>query len=280
MGAGSFDHLVKFYHLVISLAARGDGAGTIGAVQKPPPEAPSGPRAQRRLDKEHAILKEAEAQFARGGYEGTSLEGIAAGLGLSRHNLLYYFPSKEALYRRVLDDVVGQWLEGMGAIAASDDPAAALRRYIGAKLRYSAERPDGTSVFTQEVMAGAPRYAQAIVEHVLPVLQADVRVFERWARGRRVQRLPFTHLMFVLWAATQAYADLAPQFALLLGKPRLDAADFAAAQTVIEALAFGALGLAAPEPAAPAAARPVPHKLPRAKQPQPAAAPRRRRRPA
>ena len=153
--------------------------------------------------KEAAILREAEAQFARGGFDGTTLEGIAAALGLSRHHLLYYFPSKEALYRRVIDDVVTQWLEGMGAIAGSDEPTAALRRYIAAKLRSSAERPEGTSVFTQEVMAGVPRYADAIVDRVLPVLKADVRVFERWARAGRVQRLPFTHLMFVLWAATR-----------------------------------------------------------------------------
>ena len=202
-------------------------------------------RLERRRDKEQAILKEAEAQFARSGYGGTSLEGIGAALGLSRHHLLYYFPSKDALYRRVIDDVVTQWLEGMGTLAAGDAPASALRRYIAAKLRSSAERPEGTSVFTQEVMAGAPRYAGAIVERVLPVLQADVRLFERWARDGRVRRLPFAHLMFVLWAATQAYADLAPQFALLLGKPRLDEADFAAAQEVIEALVLGGLGVRA-----------------------------------
>lgn len=215
------------------------------------PPAPIAPnRAERRREKERAILREAEAQFARGGFDGTSLEGIAAALGLSRHHLLYYFPSKEALYRRVIDDVVTQWLEGMGAIAGSDAPAAALQRYIAAKLRSSAERPEGTSVFTQEVMAGVPRYADAIVDRVLPVLKADVRVFERWARAGRVQRLPFTHLMFVLWAATQAYADLAPQFALLLGKPKLDEADFAAAQAVIERMVLGALGLpAGAEPA-------------------------------
>jgi TetR/AcrR family transcriptional regulator len=210
-------------------------------------------RDQRRRDKEEAILREAERQFARNGFEGSSLEGIAAALGFSRHHLLYYFPSKEALYRRVIDDVVTQWLEGMGALAASDDPAAALQRYIDAKLRSSAERPEGTSVFTQEVMAGAPRYADAIVERVLPVLRADVKVFERWAGAGQVQALPFTHLMFVLWAATQAYADLAPQFALLLGKPALDAADFAAARQVITRLVLGGLGLAAaPSDAAPA----------------------------
>jgi TetR/AcrR family transcriptional regulator len=212
-----------------------------------PPEARRAPvptRSERRLEKEQAILREAEAQFARSGFDGASLEGIAAALGLSRHLLLYYFPSKEALYRRVIDDVLTQWLEGMGALAEGDDPAAALARYIGAKLRSSAERPDGSRVFTQEVMAGVPRYADALVERVLPVLKTDVRTFERWARAGRVRTMHFTHLMFVLWAATQAYADLAPQFALLLGKEALDETDFAAAQSVIEQLVLAGLGVA------------------------------------
>lgn len=219
--------------------------------------APAPTRSERRLEKEQAILREAEAQFARSGFDGTSLEGIAAALGLSRHLLLYYFPSKEALYRRVIDDVLRQWLEGMGALAEGDDPAAALKRYIGAKLRSSAERPDGSRVFTQEVMAGVPRYADALVEQVLPVLKTDVRTFERWSRAGRVRPMHFTHLMFVLWAATQAYADLAPQFALLLGKKALDETDFAAAQSVIEQIVLAGLGVAQAQPAkgAPTTAR-------------------------
>jgi TetR/AcrR family transcriptional regulator len=196
---------------------------------------PRPPRAAR-VEKERGILREAESQFARYGFEGASLESIAAALGLSRHNLLYYFPSKEALYRRVLDDVMTQWLAGMGELAVGDDPERALRRYIAAKLRSSRERPDGSAVFTKEVIAGAPRYADAITGRVAPVLAADVRVFERWARQRRIARLDYRHLMFVIWAVTQAYADLGPQFALLLGKPALGKADFAAAQAVIERL--------------------------------------------
>jgi TetR/AcrR family transcriptional regulator len=198
------------------------------------------PRAAR-IEKEHGILREAEAQFARFGFEGASLEGIAAAAGLSRHNLLYYFPSKDALYRRVLDDVMTQWLAGMGALAEGDDPERALRRYIAGKLRSSRERPGGSAVFTKEIIAGAPRYADAITGRVAPVLARDVRVFERWARQGRIARLDFHHLMFVIWAATQAYADLAPQFALLLGKPALDDADFAAAQAVIERMVLGSL---------------------------------------
>ena len=52
-----------------------------------------------------------------------SLENIAAGLGISRHNLLYYYPSKEGLYRAVLDEVLAEWLQRMeGMVAGARTP--------------------------------------------------------------------------------------------------------------------------------------------------------------
>ena len=131
---------------------------------------PRAPKASR-LAKEQGILTEAENHFAQFGFEGASLENIAAAAGISRHNLLYYFPSKEALYQRVLDDVLTQWLAGMEDLSHSDDPQQALRRYIRAKLHYSRTRPQGAKVFTKEVIAGAPRYGQAITERVAPLLK-------------------------------------------------------------------------------------------------------------
>ena len=50
-----------------------------------------------RVRKERDILQHAEIQFAQFGFQGASLENIAVAAGISRHNLLYYFPSKEAL---------------------------------------------------------------------------------------------------------------------------------------------------------------------------------------
>src|SRR4051812_40158277 len=151
------DAPAKFYQLVISRVTPGVTARTVRGMPKaarrkttptPSPAATAArPLRAARVEKEQAILREAEAQFARYGFEGASLESIAAALGLSRHNLLYYFPSKKSLYRRVLDDVMTQWLEGMGELAVGDDPESGLRRYIAAKLRSSRERPDGSAVF-------------------------------------------------------------------------------------------------------------------------------------
>ncbi|WP_375574458.1 TetR/AcrR family transcriptional regulator [Paracidovorax oryzae] len=196
------------------------------------PRTTSAPSAAR-LRKEQAILVEAESQFAQFGFEGASLEGIAASAGISRHNLLYYFPNKEALYRRVLDDVLTQWLDGMEEMSHGEDPSEALRRYIRAKLRSSLERPNAAKVFAKEVIAGAPRYGDVIAERVGPVLRNDVRTFERWAREGRIARVNFTHLMFIIWSVTQAYADQQAQFALLLDKPALTERDYAHAEALI-----------------------------------------------
>jgi len=202
-----------------------------------------------RLRKEQAILAEAESHFAQFGFEGASLDSIAAAAGISRHNLLYYFPSKESLYRRVLDDVLTQWLDGMEEMSHGEDPAQALRRYIGAKLRSSLERPNAAKVFAKEVIAGAPRYGDVIAERVGPVLRNDVRTFERWAREGRIARVNFTHLMFIIWSVTQAYADQQAQFALLLGKPALTERDYAQAEALICHMVLQGLAPGVPPPA-------------------------------
>lgn len=198
------------------------------------------PKASRLL-KEQGILEEAENHFAQFGFEGASLENIAAAIGISRHNLLYYFPNKEALYQRVLDDVLTQWLEGMEDLSHGSDPHDALRCYIRAKLHNSRVRPQGAKVFTKEVIAGAPRYGGAIVERVRPQLKAEVRIFERWAREGRIAKVDFTHLMFIIWSVTQAYAEQEAQFALLLGKPALTGKDYEKAEELIVRMVLSAL---------------------------------------
>ena len=199
------------------------------------------PPTASRVRKERDIIQHAEIQFAQFGFQGASLENIAVAAGISRHNLLYYFPSKEALYQRVLDDVLNAWLAGMQDLSESTDPETALRQYIRAKLRYSREHPHGAKVFTKEVIAGAPRYGTAITERVGPLLKTEVRTFERWAREGRIAKVNFTHLMFIIWSVTQAYAEQEAQFALLLGKPALTERDYEKAEELIVRMVLSAL---------------------------------------
>jgi TetR/AcrR family transcriptional regulator len=180
---------------------------------------------------EQRILRAAKPLFAQQGYRGVSLDRIAAAAGLSKQNLLYYFPRKELLYRTVLGDVLDVWLSYMEALSRrEDDPAAALREYVSGKLRFSFEHPDDSRIYAAEVISGAPHFADQIERRVIPALQADAEQFRRWADKGWCRPVDARHLMVVLWASTQAYADFAAQIRLILGKTQLDHEDFATAE--------------------------------------------------
>ncbi|MCY7306454.1 MAG: TetR/AcrR family transcriptional regulator [Rhodoferax sp.] len=191
-------------------------------------------RSDSRERLEHDILEAAKRLFAVRGYGGVSLDHIAREVGTAKQNLLYYFSSKESLYRRVLHGVLDVWLSYMEAITHhADDPETALRKYIAGKLRFSREHPFDSRVYANEVVSGTPLFAQEIKDRVLPALQADIAVFNRWAQQGVCRPVDAAHLMVVLWASTQAYADYASQICLVLGKPELDAEDFAAAERLL-----------------------------------------------
>jgi TetR/AcrR family transcriptional regulator len=88
--------------------------------------------------------------FAEFGYEGTSIATVAENVGLSKQNLMYYFPTKQALYQRVLDEVLDDWLARMESLAADQDPREVLRTYVQAKLKFSRENPWASRVYAME----------------------------------------------------------------------------------------------------------------------------------
>jgi AcrR family transcriptional regulator len=74
------------------------------------------------------VVEVATRLFAEHGYDGTSIEAVQAGSGVSRGSLYHHFPGKEALFLAVLEDVgarVGQ--QGEDAMRDAPDPIAALR---------------------------------------------------------------------------------------------------------------------------------------------------------
>ncbi len=188
--------------------------------------------ARERLEQD--ILRAAKKLFAQRGFGGVSLDHIAREVGASKQNLLYYFPSKEELYRRVLHGVLDVWLSYMDALSQRpDDPERAIRDYIAGKLRFSREHPDDSRVYANEVVSGAPLFSAEIAERVIPALQADVAIFNRWAEQGLCRPVDGRHLMILLWASTQVYADWASQIGLVLGKSELDLGDFQDAENLI-----------------------------------------------
>ena len=182
--------------------------------------------------------------FAECGYEGTSIATIAEQAGLSKQNLMYYFPTKQALYERVLDGVLDDWLARMATLAdPGQEPRDMLRAYIQAKLRFSREQPWASRVYAMEVISGAQLYGQQIQSRVVPLLRKDIEVFERWIGEGRIGPINATHLLFAIWAMTQSYADFSAQMALVLNRKQLSRKDFDDAEEMITHMVLAAVSM-------------------------------------
>jgi TetR/AcrR family transcriptional regulator len=192
------------------------------------------------------IVAEAVRVFAESGYEGASIATVAENAGLSKQNLMYYFPTKQALYQRVLDDVLDEWLDRMDTLAdPAQEPHDMLRAYIQAKLRFSREHPYGSRVYAMEVISGAPLFGEQIRNRVVPLVRKDIDVFERWIEEGRIAPVNATHLLFAIWAMTQSYADFAAQMALVLNRKQLTRKDFDDAEKMITDMVLCAVAIPA-----------------------------------
>jgi TetR/AcrR family transcriptional regulator len=94
-----------------------------------------------------------------------------------------------------------------------------------------------------EVIGGAKLYADQIRRRVIPLLRADIAVFERWIAEGKIAPVNATHLLFAVWAMTQSYADFAAQMTLVLDRDKLQPSDFDDAERLITGMVLAAVGL-------------------------------------
>ena len=101
-----------------------------------------------------------------------------------------------------------------------------LSNYIRDKLEISKSHPNGSKVFANEIINGAPHISQYLEENLKPALEADVKLVKGWIAEGLLDDIDPQHLFFVIWASTQTYADFSTQIQIALGKPELDGGDF------------------------------------------------------
>ena len=204
------------------------------------------PRRRSRIREEHeaTILRAAEDVFSRNGYNGTAVETIAEKAAMSKQNLLYYFSSKEVLYHRLLENILGLWVEKMVLLTQEgEDPAEMLRNYIRGKVELSRSNPNASKVFAIEIINGAPFLKEHLKSHVLPALEEDVRLVKGWIEEGKLDPIDPYHLFFLIWSSTQTYADFSSQVQLSLGKDELEQEDFQAATDFLTHVIIKGIGL-------------------------------------
>ena len=210
--------------------------------------APASRRERRRQDSEARILAAAEQIFAETGFSGATTAMIAAKARLPKANLHYYFGTKRKLYRAVLQRILEAWLASGDGIRPEADPATAFADYIAAKIEASRRRPYASKVFANEILHGAPEVDDYLRAEVHRWVKDKTQVIDHWVATGRMEPVDTPHLFFVLWAATQTYADFDAQMRAVLKRPRLAPADYAAARELITRMVLGACGIRTRKP--------------------------------
>ena len=154
-----------------------------------------------------AILSAGLDVFSQFGFRGTTLDQIADAAGLSKPNLLYYFPSKEAIHTALLERLLANWLDPLKALNSAGDPVQEIIAYAQRKLALSKGFPRESRLFANEILQGAPRIETILNHDLKQLVDEKARVIKGWADAGKIAPVDPYHLIFSIWAMTQHYAD-------------------------------------------------------------------------
>jgi TetR/AcrR family transcriptional regulator len=178
------------------------------------------PRTRIQKKNRKAILDAALDVFSAHGFRGATLDQIAAEAGLSKPNLLYYFPSKEAIHVALLSALMDTWLDPLREMDAHGDPREEILGYVRRKLQMSRDFPRESRLFANEIVQGAPRIGPALETDLKNLVDEKAAVIRGWVNEGRIAPVDPHHLIFSVWALTQHYADFDVQVRAVLGPER------------------------------------------------------------
>lgn len=166
---------------------------------------------------EARILDAGLEVFSSFGFRGATLDQIAVRSGMSKPNLLYYFRRKQDIYTAVLKRTLDMWLAPLIGMDAEGDPAAEIRGYVMRKLELSRTHPQESRLYAGEMLQGAPMLKELLDGYLREVVEAKAGVIRGWVAAGKLRPVDPYHLIFMLWATTQHYADFDVQVRSIVG---------------------------------------------------------------
>ena len=126
------------------------------------------------------ILAAALRRFADQGFSATSLTEIADDVGIKRPSLLHHFPSKEALYGEVFEQLLSDWFGRLsGAVVSPETGWRKMELVIEAGFDFFADNPDYVRLMRREAIDNGDRLGIDLAAVLRPMFDRAVAFFER-----------------------------------------------------------------------------------------------------
>ena len=183
-------------------------------------------------------MLEAGRLFAETGYDGTSLNDIAAGVGIRRPSLLHHFASKEDLYAEVFEELLSGWLERLNAalVVESGTPGdidrsgtapqgwAMVESTLVSGFGFLAEHPDFVRLIQREALDHGSRVGVDLVGVLRPLFDRAAEYFRREMERGTFRSIDPEQLLLTGWGILMSYFSEVPFVAALTDEDPLEEA--------------------------------------------------------